>query len=129
LLDGLHTYEEAEAGCLILGEELWSPELVNVSSIRPNLEYLIYRDVKKPKGTMWISATSDGMPRVLDLSSGSVSSIDNLGGGSDQTSHHHKLPRLAGLCTQTAPYSTAKEQNTSEQWRVHVNANGQVLTG
>ncbi|KAK4210942.1 Alpha/Beta hydrolase protein [Rhypophila decipiens] len=125
LLGGRHSFADASAACLALGEQLWSPEL-KTASIQPNLDYYkYYKGIKSNStgGVFWIAPAQNGISETQPViartinTSGSIASVAN----SNQTH--------PALCTQTAPYSTQSSQNTSTAWQVQVEANNQTLTG
>jgi len=113
LLDDPRPYSDAVTACRALGEEVWSPER-NASSIRPNLDYLRYQGKVNSASTLWIASRGNST-RALSVS-GSISRAD-------------PASRLPVLCTQTAPYSSDKVQDTSRRWRVAVEANNQTVNG
>ncbi|KAK0646650.1 Alpha/Beta hydrolase protein [Cercophora newfieldiana] len=106
-------YHDAEAGCEALSERLWSPEL-NASLVKPNLDYLQFQGKLNATSKLWIQG-SNSSHAALDMS-GAVSPAD-------------PASQLPVLCTQTAPFSSKGVQDTSEKWRVEVQANNQTVTG
>ncbi|KAK4443943.1 Alpha/Beta hydrolase protein, partial [Podospora aff. communis PSN243] len=107
------SYEDALAGCIALGEQLWSPSS-NLSLVQPNLDYLLFQGKINATARFWVQGINAGF-----------TAIDSTGkaGQADPAS------LLPALCTQTAPYSSKGVQDTSEKWRVEVKANNQTLTG
>ncbi|KAK1756146.1 Alpha/Beta hydrolase protein [Echria macrotheca] len=121
LLGRKTSYTEAAAACQALGEQLWSPEINNNSaaSIKPNLDYLVYQGKIRADSQLWIASQGDNTTRAID-GSGVVVTVPAAAAAST---------KLNALCTSTAPFSTSKVQDTSEKWRVSVEANNQTLTG
>ncbi|KAK0741098.1 cholinesterase-like protein [Schizothecium vesticola] len=106
-------YSDALTACQALGEQVWSPGL-NTSSIKPNLDFLRFQGRISATSRLWI-ASNGNETWALDAS-GSISAADSAS-------------QLPVLCTQTAPFSRKGVQDTSEKWRVEVEANNQTLTG
>ncbi|KAI1844505.1 hypothetical protein JX265_010000 [Neoarthrinium moseri] len=107
------SYRGAITTCEAFGEHLWSPDL-GASDIQASLNYLKYKEAENPRAQYWI-APSGNRSRSVDTSgvvSWSPPSVD-----------------LPALCTQSAPFSSGSFKNTSEQWRVTVESNNEVLTG
>lgn len=106
-------YSDAFDACRALGEQIWSPQL-NTASIKPSLDFLAYQGKISATSRLWVAAIGNDT-RALDTS-GKVSGADSA-------------LQLPVLCTQTAPYSSKGVQDTSEKWRVEVEANNQTLSG
>ena len=107
------SYTDAVTACQALGEQLWSPGL-NTSSIKPNLDFLRFQGRISASSRLWIASNGDETWALDAL--GSISAADSAS-------------QLPVLCTQTAPFSRKGVQDTSEKWRVEVEANNQTLTG
>ncbi len=107
------SYDDAVSSCRVLGEQLWSPEL-KTASIQRSLDYLVYQGKTNEATLFWIGAQGN-QSRTIN-SAGSIAGAD-------------PGLRLPVLCTQSAPSSSGTGQDTSERWRVAVNANNEELTG
>ncbi|KAJ4364267.1 hypothetical protein N0V85_009298, partial [Neurospora sp. IMI 360204] len=118
LLSNSLPFSQASQSCSSLGESLYSPELISTSSIKPNLDYLLYRSGKSSSlgTTFWIAPSSKNpsVPRVIDVSPSGRISI------SDVRSGKGKRAEYPVLCTQTAPFSNNQAQDKSEKWQVGV---------
>ncbi|CCC10532.1 hypothetical protein SMACR_06703 [Sordaria macrospora] len=118
LLSNSVPFSQASQSCSSLGESLYSPEVVSTSSIKPNLDYLLYRSGKSSSTgtTFWIAPSSKNpsVPRVVDVSPSGRISV------SDVRSGKGKAPEYAVLCTQTAPFSNNQAQDKSAKWQVGV---------
>ncbi|KAI1457221.1 alpha/beta-hydrolase [Annulohypoxylon moriforme] len=104
---------DASEACEAVGEKLWSPEL-NTSNIKNILSYLNHSSLSTGLSQFWIA-----------LKNGSTSAIDT-DGRIFQTRLDVRLPVV---CTQSAPFSDATSQNTSERWQVALESNNETLTG
>ena len=109
VLSEKRTGKDAADACATLGEQLWSPEL-NTSSIQSNLNYLVYQKKIDPDNAFWI---------------GGGRSISGRGVVAPEKG---EVP-LPVLCTQSAPFSTDSVKDTSEKWRISVQANNENLVG
>ena len=107
------SYQDAVSGCQALGEQLWAPEL-KTASIQRNLNYLVYEGTANATSRFWIAALGDSS-RVLDVLGVVTASPQGT--------------QLPALCTQTAPYSTNANMDTTEKWQVSVRANNEDLVG
>ncbi|KAH6654745.1 Alpha/Beta hydrolase protein [Truncatella angustata] len=105
------SYNDANAACAVLGEQLWSPR--NGTST-PTLDYLKYLNSEKGESRFWIA------------SKGTISSTIDYDGRTSRTAPSTKLPVL---CTQSAPFSNETVKDTSEKWQVMVHSNNEYLTG
>ncbi|KLU89343.1 crystal protein [Magnaporthiopsis poae ATCC 64411] len=110
-----HTLDEANLGCVALGERLWAPNNGN-SSIQATLNYLVYQQAAQNQSMFWISPPAGNGPRTISAGAGIEPAADgNL--------------RLPALCTQSAPFSSPTAADKGQQWQVSVRANDEVLTG
>ncbi|KAK5663984.1 hypothetical protein OQA88_196 [Cercophora sp. LCS_1] len=109
VLLGKKSFTEAEKACKALGEELWEPTASNKA-----LEYLTWKGRVAKGERLWVRK-SGNVTRAVD-DQGTVGEAK-------------ERERLGALCTQTAPFSTGRVQDTGGKWRVEVQAGGQTLTG
>ena len=107
------TYADAASACQALGEQLWAPDH-QTNSIQRTLDYLVYQKKVTADSTFWVASQGVNF-RAID-GRGHVEMVD-------------PTLKLPVLCTQTAPFSYADRQDTSEKWRVSVNANNEELVG
>ncbi|KAI1296158.1 Alpha/Beta hydrolase protein [Xylaria venustula] len=107
------SFRSASTSCEELGEQLWAPEL-KTSDIQRNLNYLKYTEDYGRSPKFWIGP-GNSTARSLDTN-GKVS----------VTPDAFELPVL---CTNSAPFSYATSQDTSEKWRVTVQSNNDHITG
>ncbi|KAL8420055.1 hypothetical protein RB594_002999 [Gaeumannomyces avenae] len=110
-----HTLDEANLGCVALGERLWAPDHGN-SSIQATLNYLVYQQAAQNQSKFWISPTAGSNPRTISAGHGVEPASDGD-------------LRLPALCTQSAPFSSPAAADRGAQWHVSVRANDEVLTG
>jgi hypothetical protein len=82
--------------------------------VQPNLNYLLFTGKINGTSRLWVQGINAGF-----------TAIDS----SEKTGQADPAYLLPALCTQTAPYSSKGVQDTSEKWRVEVEANNQTLTG
>lgn len=107
------SFADASRSCETLGERLWSPDL-GISTIQKNLDYLEYLGYHQESFKFWIG------PENL-----SGQTVD-IRGHVDRTSKGLKLPVL---CTNSAPFSDATSQDTSQRWHVTIHSNNEYITG
>ncbi|KAM0812461.1 putative Carboxylic ester hydrolase [Seiridium cardinale] len=104
---------EASAACEALGEQLWSPYLRTVD-IRPNLDYLKYKQGSQGSSQYWIA--SRGTCRQAIDDDGRITGTG-------------PFVRLPVVCTQSALFSNETFKDTSGDWQVTVRSNNEYLTG
>ncbi|KAL0473272.1 Alpha/Beta hydrolase protein [Neurospora intermedia] len=129
LLSNSLAFSQASQSCSSLGESLYSPELISTSSVKSNLDYLIYRSRRSSSlgtTTLWIapSPKNPSVPRVIDLSPSGRISVSEVRSGKG------RVAKYPVLCTQTAPFSNNQAQDKSEKWQVGVegvNGNEKVI--
>ncbi|KAI0887181.1 alpha/beta-hydrolase [Annulohypoxylon maeteangense] len=112
LLEAFSLNDASEA-CETAGEKLWSPEL-DTSNVQNMLNYLNYSSFKTGFSQFWIASKN-----------GSTLAIDKDG----RVFQTRLDARLPVVCTQSAPFSNATLQDTSERWRITLESNNEILTG
>lgn len=105
--------KQAMASCESLSETIWKPSS-GPSSIKSDLDYLVYQRKYSPSQHYWIAPVR-GAPSTI-----------NADGDITKAAAHTHLPVL---CTQSAPYSTEYSSNTSSTWQVAVQSNNEHITG
>ena len=119
ILTDARSYQDvSQSVCAKLGEKLWKPKPGSCKRATPALpfaDYLKFDGKADSSSQFWVN--SDSGSDAVDIA-GRPKKVDS---GS-------KL-QLPGLCTNTAPYSTQSFQNSSSQWQISLDVNGQTLTG
>ena len=119
ILTDARSYQDvSQSVCAKLGEKLWKPKPGNCKRATPALpfsDYLKFDGKADGSSKFWVN--SDSGSNAVDIA-GRPSKVDS---GSNS--------RLPGLCTNTAPYSTQSFQNSTSQWQISLDVNGQTLTG
>lgn len=108
------SFKDAQQSCEALGESLWGASK-DFSQIKSNLAYLSYQGRYPPNQRYWISPNNKHTPQTI-----------NGKGSIDQGRTTDKFPVL---CTQTAPYSTETDQDSSSELQVTVSSNNERVTG
>ncbi|KAF7719870.1 Carboxylic ester hydrolase [Penicillium ucsense] len=103
----------ARRSCEDLGESLWDSSMGS-DRIQTQLDYLLSQKTYHQGQRFWVSST-DCAPLSIN-SAGEVAEAE-----ADE--------RLPVLCTQTAPYSTLKYNDTAPKWQVSVRSNDEQITG
>lgn len=120
LLSSSLPFSQASQACSSLGESLYSPETLSVTTIKPDIDYLLYRSGKSSSldTTFWIapSTKNPSVTRVLDVSPSGRISISEVRNGKGKG----KAAEYPVLCTQTAPFSNNQAQDKSAKWQVGV---------
>lgn len=115
LTDARPYQDVSESVCAKLGEKLWkpTPTCKRDAAVLPFSEYLKFDGKADGSSKFWVASNSG-------------SNAVDIAGRYNKPASNSRLP---GLCTNTAPYSTGSSQNTSSQWQISLDVNGQTLTG
>ncbi|KAK4247277.1 hypothetical protein C7999DRAFT_32252 [Corynascus novoguineensis] len=111
-------FDTGRAACALLGEEPWSPEMAEFSSVlNTALGYQEYQHIAPKNQLYWVSKT--------EPSRRTCRAIDARGRAHD-VDCRKKLPIL---CTHNAPVSSSTSDNNTATWQVQQTVGNKVLTG
>jgi hypothetical protein len=116
LTDACSYQDASQSVCAKLGEKLYKPKTDckrDTAAALPFADYLKFDGKADSSSKFWVSPDSGS--KAVDIAGRKADSASNS-----------KFP---GVCTNTAPYSTQSFQNTSSQWQISLDVNGQTLTG
>ena len=111
-------FVSARTSCMLLGEELWSPETADFKSALGNsLNYQQYQGWARQDQVYWISKANpdDSLCRAIDFK-----------GNTHPIQCGMELPTL---CTQGAPVSSSSSSNNSAAWQAQQFVGNKLLTG
>ncbi|KAF2091473.1 alpha/beta-hydrolase [Saccharata proteae CBS 121410] len=116
ILDKPQTWQEAQLACEEFGETLWTPEYRSVEQGSQIPQRLFENDQYNGTKEFWTSSSNGTQTCKALPYAGAMHEVDCC-------------TKLPAICTQSAPYSTYTEVDTSFRWQTSISTGNQQITG